>query len=63
MQHPCLSTQQIARRLHECHSPGSIFSTDGIDLTSASAVLFLLGKLPGKGRLAGKSCLILNNPP
>jgi hypothetical protein len=60
LQHPCLLTQQIARRLHECHSPASIFSPDGIDLTSASAVLFLLGKLPGKGRLAGKPCLILN---
>jgi hypothetical protein len=60
LQRPCLLTKQITHRLHEHHSPAFIFSSDGIDLASASAVLFLLGQFPGRGRLAGKPCLILN---
>ena len=60
LQRPCLLTKQITHRLHERYSPASIFSSDGIDLTTAAAVLFLLGQFPGQGRLAGKPCLILN---
>ncbi len=60
LQHPRLFTKQITRRLHECHSPASIFASDGIDWTNASAVLFLLGQFPGLGRSADQLSLILN---
>ena len=60
LQRPRLLTNQIARRLHARHSPASIFASEGIDWAGASAVLFLLGQFPDRGRLAGKPCLILN---
>jgi hypothetical protein len=60
LQRPSLLTKHIAWRLHERYGPGSLFSIDGIDLTTTSAVLFLLGQFPGQGRLAGRPCLILN---
>jgi hypothetical protein len=60
LQHPCLLKKQVIRRLHERYSPGSIFPSNRIDFATASAVLFLLGRFPGSGPLAGKPCLILN---
>ena len=60
MQRPCLLPKSITHRLHERYRPDSIFPSDGIDFATASAVLFLLGEFPGRGRLAGQPCLILN---
>lgn len=60
LQRPRLLTDRITRRLHARHSPASIFISEGIDWAGASAVLFLLGQFPARGRLAGKPCLILN---
>ena len=52
--------KHITHRLYACNSRQSVFPADGIDWQSASAVLFLLGRHPHKGRLAGEPCLILN---
>lgn len=52
--------RHITRRLVARSSGHSVFPTDGIDWQSASAVLFLLGRLPQSGRQAGEPCLILN---
>jgi hypothetical protein len=52
--------KHITRRLYVRNSRQSVFPSDGIDWQSASAVLFLLGRHPQKGRLAGEPCLILN---
>ena len=52
--------KHITRRLHERNRRQSIFPGERIDLPSASAVLFLLGRHPRKGRLSGEPCLILN---
>jgi len=60
LQRPGLLTKQITRRLHERYSPESIFPSDGTDFATDSAVLFLLGRFPGRDRLAGKPCLILS---
>ena len=60
LQQPSMLTQEIVRRLHARYGPAAIFSSDGIDWASASAVLFLLGQFPGRGRYAGKPCLVLN---
>lgn len=60
LQHPRLLRQQITERLHERYSQDSIFTPDGIHLPATAAVLFLLGRFPGPGRLAGRPCLILN---
>ena len=60
LQSPGLSTEQITHSLHERYSPETVISSDGIDLKTASAVLFLLGQCPDRGRLGGKPCLILS---
>jgi hypothetical protein len=52
--------KHITRRLYARNSRQSVFPGDGIDWQSASAVLFLLGCYPQKGRLSGEPCLILN---
>jgi len=52
--------KHITHRLYACNSRQSVFPADGIDWQNASAVLFLLGRHPPKGRLAGEPCLILN---
>jgi hypothetical protein len=60
LQRPGLLSNQISRRLHERYRPQAIFSSDGIDLATDSAVLFLLGQNAGRRRNAGEPCLILN---
>lgn len=57
---PSLLIKHITRRLYVYNSRHPVFSTDGIDWLSASAVLFLLGRLPQSGRQMGEPCLILN---
>lgn len=52
--------KHITHRLHAYNSRHPVFPIDGIDWQSASAVLFLMGRLPHKGRRAGEPCLILN---
>jgi hypothetical protein len=60
LQQPSLLRKQIGARLHTHNSRESIFSMEGIDMAAASAVLFLLGRLPGKTNLPEEPCLILN---
>jgi hypothetical protein len=60
LQRPGLLANQIIYRLHARYSPQAIFPSDGIDLVSDSAVLFLLGQHAGRNRHAGAPCLILN---
>ena len=60
LQQPPQLIKHITRRLHERTSRQSIFPGEGIDWQGASAVLFLLGCHPQKGRLSGEPCLILN---
>lgn len=57
---PSQLTKHIIRRLFSHNSRHPVFPTEGIDWQSASAVLFLLGRLPQSGRQAGEPCLILN---
>ena len=52
--------ERIIRRLDARSRQHPVFPPDGIDWQTASAVLFLLGCLPRKGRFAGEPCLILN---
>lgn len=52
--------KHITRRLYARNSRQSVFPGDGIDWQSASTVLFLLGRHPQNGSLAGEPCLILN---
>jgi hypothetical protein len=52
--------KHITCRLHAHNSRHPLFPIDGIDWQSASAVLFLLGRLTHKSRQAGEPCLILN---
>ncbi len=60
MQQPSHFSQHIIHRLHERSSRGPIFSDRDVDIKTASAVLFLLGRYPGTDRLSGEPCLILN---
>jgi hypothetical protein len=60
MQQPSHFSQHIIHRLHEHNSRGPIFSDRDVDIKTASAVLFLLGRYPGTDRLSGEPCLILN---
>ncbi|MEJ2728782.1 MAG: CoA pyrophosphatase [Deltaproteobacteria bacterium] len=57
---PFQPIKHITRRLFAFNSRHPVFPTGGIDWQSASAVLFLLGRLPQSGRQAGEPCLILN---
>jgi hypothetical protein len=60
LQRPSELTQQIGDRLHTHNSRESIFAMEGVDLAVASAVLFLLGRQPGKTNHSEEVCLILN---
>ncbi|MGD9228013.1 MAG: CoA pyrophosphatase [Desulfobacterales bacterium] len=60
LERPRLLTKQIGDRLHIHNSRQSIFSIEGADLATASAVLFLLGRQPGKANHPEELCLILN---
>ena len=60
LQQPPQLIKHVTRRLNERNRRQSIFPGDGIDWQSASAVLFLLGLHPQKGRRSGEPCLILN---
>jgi hypothetical protein len=52
--------EHTIRALYERNGSGPVFPPEGIDLTTASAVMFLLGKLPKPHPNAGEPCLILN---
>ena len=60
LQRTSVLTQQIGDRLHIHNSRRSIFTMEGVDLATASAVLFLLGRQPGKTNHPEEPCLILN---
>ena len=60
LQRPSLLTKQIGDRLHLHNSRQAIFSMEDADLATASAVLFLLGRQPGKTNHPEEVCLILN---
>jgi hypothetical protein len=60
MQQPSHFSQHIINRLHEHNSRGPIFLEQDMDIKTASAVLFLLGRYAGTDRLSGEPCLILN---
>jgi hypothetical protein len=60
LQAPSALTKHIIRRLQMCNSGAPIFPTDDVDWPTASAVLFLLGRYPGKDKFFGQPCLILN---
>jgi hypothetical protein len=60
LQRPSLLTKQIGDRLHLHNSRQAIFSMEDADLATASAVLFLLGRQPGKRNHPEEICLILN---
>lgn len=52
--------EHIIQVLYERNTSGPVFPQEGIDLTTASAVMFLLGKLPKTHPNAGEPGLILN---
>ena len=52
--------QHIIGRLDAHNSHEAIFNLEKVDLQAVSAVLFLLGRYPDKGRYADQACLILN---
>jgi hypothetical protein len=60
LQRPSVLTQQIGERLHIHNSRQPVSAMEGVDLTVASAVLFLLGRQPGKTNHPEEPCLILN---
>jgi hypothetical protein len=60
LQRPSLLRKQIGDRLHTHNSREPIFTMEGVDLAVASAVLFLLGRQPGKTNHPEELCLILN---
>ena len=60
LQRPSLLRKQIGDRLHTRNSREPIFTMAGVDLAVASAVLFLLGRQPGKTNHPEELCLILN---
>jgi hypothetical protein len=60
LKQPVALRQHIICRLEEHNSIASVFTLDKADWRTVSAVLFLLGRYPGKGRFSGQPCLILN---
>ncbi len=60
LRQPGLLRQHIIDRLNSQSSHQTIFNLAKVDWQSVSAVLFLLGRYPGQGRIAGLPCLILN---
>ncbi len=60
LQQPAAFRQHIIRRLDARNSLQSVFALEDADWRSVSAVLFLLGRYPGKNRFSGQPCLILN---
>ena len=60
LQRPSVLTQQIGDRLHIHNSRQPVFTMEGLDMAAASAVLFLLGRQPGKTNPPEEPCLILN---
>ena len=60
LQRPSVLRQQIGDRLHIHNSRQPIFTMEGLDMAAASAVLFLLGRLPEKTNHPEETCLILN---
>ena len=60
LQSPSELTQQIGHRLYTHNSRQPVFTMEGVDLTVASAVLFLLGPRLGKTNHHEEPCLILN---
>jgi hypothetical protein len=52
--------EHIIRRLDSRNNPQSIYNLKDADWRSVSAVLFLLGRYPHRGRFFGRPCLILN---
>ncbi|UCE56201.1 MAG: hypothetical protein JSV31_12370 [Desulfobacterales bacterium] len=52
--------EHITHVLYERNGKKPAFPQEGIDLSTASAVMFLLGKLPKTHLNSGKPCLILN---
>jgi hypothetical protein len=60
LQHPGLFRQHIIDWLDAHNSDRALFNLDEVDWQAVSAVLFLLGRYPGKGRLSDQPCLILN---
>jgi hypothetical protein len=60
LQRPPQLIKHIMRRLYERNNQHPVFTIDGSDWQTASAVLFSLGRYPQKDRFAGEPCLILN---
>jgi hypothetical protein len=60
LQQPSLLRKQIGAGLHSHNSREPIFTMAGVDFAVASAVLFLLGRQPGKTNHPEELCLILN---
>ena len=60
LQRPSELIQQIGAKLHTHTRREPIFTTEGIDMAVASAVLFLLGRQSEKSNHPGELCLILN---
>jgi hypothetical protein len=60
LQTPDALRQHIIGRLDAHNSHQSIFNLEEVDRRTVSAVLFLLGRYPGKGRFSDQPCLILN---
>ncbi len=60
LQQPAVLEQHIIHRLDARNSRNPIFAVDRVDWQTASAVLFLLGRYPGKNKFSGQPCLILN---
>ncbi len=52
--------EHIMRVLYEKNQKASVFPQDNVELANASAVMFLLGKVPKTLRNTGEPCLILN---
>jgi len=60
LQRPPQLVKHITRMLHERSTKRPVFPGGGVEWQSASAVLFLIGRHPKKGRFANETCLILN---
>ena len=60
LQQPAALKQRIICKLDAGNSPHPVFALEDADWRSVSAVLFLLGRYPGKDRFSGQPCLILN---
>jgi hypothetical protein len=60
LKRPALLTKQIVDRLHIHNSRQPIFTMEGPDLATASAVLLLLGQQPEKANHPEELCFIFN---